>query len=122
MLKQTLSNCNAFSCILWQFCATIKPPVRVLRLLLCLSGELSEIFGLGARFLTIFGLTDGRPDKPVEPMFFSFCYRHLHTGTGDDRSRWMAAKMRLIISRQTAGVSWPHQTQPKPESHPEVDF
>jgi hypothetical protein len=44
------------------FCAPVKPFVRILRLLYCLSGELSGIFGLGDRFIAIFWLTDVRPD------------------------------------------------------------
>ena len=72
-----------------------------------LTRELSTISGLGGRFIAIFGLTDVRPDKLVEPMFSSFCYRRLHAGTGGERSRWMAARMRLNRSPLTAtSASW----------------
>jgi hypothetical protein len=72
-----------------------------------LTRELSTISIVRGRFVAIFGLTDVRPDKLVEPMFFSFCNRCLHAGTGGERSRWMAARMRLNRSPLTVtSASW----------------
>lgn len=59
--------------MLWLFCAPIKPFVRAVRLLLCLSRELSAIFGFCGEGNLAFGLVDTRLVRPVKPLSFRFC-------------------------------------------------